>query len=745
MERAELIERLKGYEWTDIEFKEARRDVPRSAYETVSAFANTEGGWLVFGVRDRGGGFEIVGVLEMDKVQNDFLSVLRSDQKLSRVIAVKEHLIEEDGKMLLVFHVPEARRQDKPVYLGGDIRKSFIRRGAGDERCTPAEIERLLRDAADERYDAATVDLDPGRCFDDESMRWYRTRFYDRNPDHDESLPPLEFLHHWGLIVEAGGRLLPTRAAILLFGADPAFRQVLPRPVVDCQWRRGDWSEEVQEERWADRLVIEANLVKTWRALVERYLQRAEKPFSVDPETLQRVDRPPDYVAFREAAINLLVHQDYADHTRKPSIRFFDDRTLLWNPGDAFASAEELLDPGEKEVRNPRIVSAFRRIGLSEQAGTGIRAIFDRWRGLGRVPPVVENDRTRKAFQLTLLKEELLSEEQRLFQASLGVRLDEAEARTFAFACREGRLRPRDVRAITGLPGAGVQAVLERLVAQALISRLEGAGAPVFAVAGHLAGRIGRDSVVPPDLSTDQVRQPTPDLGTDQVDRPTPDLPTRQVGQPTPDLPTREVCPPAPDLHTDQVGHPQENLGTAQVHRPPADLSSEQVDLPTPDLPTRQVGQPTPDLPTREVCPPAPDLHTDQVGHPQENLVTAQVHRPPADLSSEQVDRPTPDLPTSQVAQPTPDLPTGQVDRLTELSATQRRIVELCDAPRSLVEIVDVLGFARRDYFKKRHLDPLIRAGVIAMTNPEKPRASNQRYVLTEAGTALKAHRVNGG
>ena len=208
--------------------------------------------------------------------------------------------------------------------------------------------------------------------------------------------------------------------------------------------------------------MIEANLVKAWRALVDRYQQRAEKPFSVDPETLRRADRPPDYVAFREAAINLLIHQDYADHTRKPSIRFFDDRTLLWNPGDTFASAEELLDPGEKEVRNPRIVAAFRRIGLSEQAGTGIRAIFDRWRRLGRVPPIVDNDKARKAFQLTLLKEELLSEEQLLFQASLGVRLGEAEARSFAFACREGRLRPRDVRAVTGLSGADVQAVLER-------------------------------------------------------------------------------------------------------------------------------------------------------------------------------------------------------------------------------------------------------------------------------------------
>ena len=702
MERAELIERLKGYEWTDVEFKEARRDVPKSAYETVSAFANTEGGWLVFGVRDGEGGFEIVGVMEVDKVQNDFLSVLRSGQKLNRVVAAKERLIEEDGKALLVFHIPEARRQDKPVYLGGDIRKSFIRRGAGDEQCTPGEIERFLRDAAEERYDAATVDLDPGRCFDDESVRWYRTRFYDRNPDHDESLSHPDFLHHWGLIVEAGGRLLPTRAAVLLFGADPAFRHVQPRPVVDCQWRRGDWSEELQEERWADRLVIETNLVKTWRALVERYLQRAEKPFSVDPETLQRVDRPPDYVAFREAAINLLIHQDYADHTRKPSIRFFDDRTLLWNPGDSFASTEELLDPGEKEVRNPRIVSAFRRIGLSEQAGTGIRAIFERWRRLGRVPPVVENDRTRKAFQLTLLKEELPSEDQLLFQASIGVRLDEAEARAFAFACREGRLRPRDVRAVTGLPGAGVQTVLERLVAQALISRLEGAGAPVFAVAGHLAGRLGQ-------------------IGRGSIGPPTPDLVTDQVGPPTPDLPTGQVGPPPPDLPTGQVGRPTPDLPTGQVGADTLDLPTGQVGPPTPDLPTGQVDPPPPDLSTDQVDPPPPDMVTDQVGADTLDLSTEQVHRPPSDLSS------------------------AQVGPLTGLSETQWKILEYCDVPRRLAEIMDTLGVASRGHFMKHHLDPLIHAGVIAMTNPEKPRASNQRYVVTDAGARLKAHRAGAG
>ena len=524
MEKAELIKRLNGYEWNDIEFKEARGAVPRNAYETVSAFSNTEGGWLVFGIRDGAGGYEVVGVLEVDKVQNDFLSVLRAGQKLNRVIAVDERLVADDGKVLLVFQIPEARRQDKPIYLGGDIRKSYIRRGAGDERCTEAEIERMLRDAADARHDGGTVDLDPEHCFDDASLRWYRKLFDDRNRGHDETLSHLEFLHHWGLVVETNGRLLPTRAAILLFGAPPALHQVLPRPVVDWQWSRGDWSEELADERWADRVVIETNLVEAWKSLLDCYFRRAEIPFSINVETLQREDRPPDYIAFREAAINLLIHQDYADHTRKAVIRLFDDRALLWNPGDAFASADELLEPGEKELRNPKIVGAFRRIGLSEQAGTGIRAIFGNWQQLGHVPPIIANDRSRKAFQLTLVKEELLSKEQILFQAELGVHLDDGEARAFAFACRHGRLRPRDVRAVTGLSGAETRAVLERLAVQGLVAPLGDADAQVFGIAEHLKGRLdqtdrGSDQVGagPPGLVTDQAGPEPRRLVTDQV------------------------------------------------------------------------------------------------------------------------------------------------------------------------------------------------------------------------------------
>ncbi len=112
---------------------------------------------------------------------------------------------------------------------------------------------------------------------------------------------------------------------------------------------------------------------------------------------------------------------------------------------------------------------------------------------------------------------------------------------------------------------------------------------------------------------------------------------------------------------------------------------------------------------------------TDQVGHPPENLVTAQVGNGRTDLS------------------------TAQVESLTELSATHRKIMALCDAPRRLTEIMAALGVTGRNHFRQRYLKPLIRAGVVAMTHPGRPNHPDQAYVLTDAGARLKARRADGG
>jgi len=506
MDQDELIARLNKFEWNDVEFKRAQRGVPDTAYETVSAFANTAGGYLVFGVEDNHGSFEIVGVIEVDRVQNDFLSCLRSGRKLNRLISVQESAMEHDGKTLLVFFVPEARRKDKPIYLDGDIRKSYIRRGGGDERCTGPEIERFLRDAADTTYDSETMlDLDAEDFYDSVSVGWYRRVLQEKQANRHADLSDVEFLHEWGFVVESDNALRPTRAAVLLFGRARLLRNLLPRGIVDYQRidvRFDDWSPE---RRWNDRIVVEDNIIQAWQVLVERYLRFAERPFSVDATTLRRHDDPPDYISFREAAINLLIHQDFGDHTRKPVIKIFSDRTMFWNPGDAFVTVDQLLDPTEKEVRNPAIVAAFRRIGLSDQAGTGVRSIFGNWRQLGFVPPCIDNDKGEKTFEITLLRETLLTEEQRLFQAQLGVRLSDQEAAVFAYACRAGSVGITDAKAVIGRGTREAEQVLDHLVIQTLLAVME--PHVRWGLAPHLQGRFvsgDKAAVATTDLVTDQ-------------------------------------------------------------------------------------------------------------------------------------------------------------------------------------------------------------------------------------------------
>ena len=67
------------------------------------------------------------------------------------------------------------------------------------------------------------------------------------------------------------------------------------------------------------------------------------------------------------------------------------------------------------------------------------------------------------------------------------------------------------------------------------------------------------------------------------------------------------------------------------------------------------------------------------------------------------------------------------------LTARQRAIVEACDVPRSLKELMERAGVSHRSHFRRKHLKPLLEAGLVRMTNPDSPRAPNQRYVVTGA------------
>lgn len=583
MTEQEILEILKKHEWKDVEFKEAQTAVPKNAYESVSAFANTEGGHLVFGVKKDGSDFEVVGVIDVDKVQNEFLSGLRQKDKINQIIDVQENLHTIDSKDLLVFYIPEVSRTQKPVYLNGTITRSYLRKGACDMRCSQDEIHRLLRDAASERYDSEAIPDFPADSFYDEgSVRWYRTIFNQKNPGRHETLSDVDFLLEWGFLKEVADKICPTRAAVLFFGKARHVRQIIPRAIVDYQRINTKFEEWIPEKRWDDRETFEENLIQTWLGLLEKYSRASEKPFSVDASTMRRGDNPPDYITFRESVINLLMHQDYGDHTRMPSMQFFYDRTIFKNPGDAFATKEELLEPGTKEVRNPTIVNAFRRIGLSDQAGTGIRSIFQCWGDLGNIPPVVNNDKSEKTFELILVKEKLLSEEQVLFQSSIGVHLSEINAKVFAYACITGKISLTDIKAVTNVTSKQSKEIAEHLVIQVLLRWVDPSN---LVVVDHLWEKF--------------------------------------VGSKKPESEPVISYDPSETIHG------------------------------------------------------------------------------------------------------------------SDISVNQRSVIDFCTVPKSMTEIQNKFGFSSRTHFKRKTLDPLIEAGLINLTNPENPKASNQKYVLSDHGFRL--------
>ena len=62
----------------------------------------------------------------------------------------------------------------------------------------------------------------------------------------------------------------------------------------------------------------------------------------------------------------------------------------------------------------------------------------------------------------------------------------------------------------------------------------------------------------------------------------------------------------------------------------------------------------------------------------------------------------------------------------------EKGLVEFCQIPRTRAEIVEYLALSSGQYALRRYLEPLVRAKVILMTNPDKPRSSNQKYYTLE-------------
>ena len=103
-----------------IEAKKAQGGLPRSIWETYSAFANTVGGIILLGVVENPDkSFSSVPLANPEGLVHDFWNGV-NNRAIASVNILSERnvqIVESGGNRIVVIDVPRADRQDKPVYI----------------------------------------------------------------------------------------------------------------------------------------------------------------------------------------------------------------------------------------------------------------------------------------------------------------------------------------------------------------------------------------------------------------------------------------------------------------------------------------------------------------------------------------------------------------------------------------------------------------------------------------------------
>jgi ATP-dependent DNA helicase RecG len=102
------------------EFKEAGSQLPRSLFETVCAFLNTDGGTIFLGVKDNG---TITGVdpTAMEQMKVDLANLSNNPQKIDPPWLLFPQEFELEGKTIIAVQVPLSSQLHK---TGGHIVRS---------------------------------------------------------------------------------------------------------------------------------------------------------------------------------------------------------------------------------------------------------------------------------------------------------------------------------------------------------------------------------------------------------------------------------------------------------------------------------------------------------------------------------------------------------------------------------------------------------------------------------------------
>ncbi len=356
-----IDELIKQPEGRRLEFKET---LPSKSdlCKTIVAFANDAGGELFIGIKNQPR--EVIGVPEEQ--------LLEIEEKISNIvhdncyplIVPEIFFVNYEGKHIVVVKV--FKGSNPPYYIKNKGREegTYIRAGSNNRLANKEIIEELERQRLNISFDSLPVyskklhDLDISLFI----KQWEETVGEVINKN---------ILKKLNLIVEERGKEFPTNALVLLSN-DGIREKLFPYAKIECARFKGTVPGDFIDQKTVDDpLSFQAEEAYNF---ILRHISKGSTY-----EGVYRKDRwEYPVIAIREVIRNAVIHRDYSLKGQDIKIAVFDDKIEITSQGKLMPTIDfNDMEAGQSDIRNKALAPVFKKLGIIEQWGNGLRLIAE--------------------------------------------------------------------------------------------------------------------------------------------------------------------------------------------------------------------------------------------------------------------------------------------------------------------------------------------------------------------------------
>lgn len=335
------------------------RNKSKSWLKSVSAFANGEGGVLVWGISDND---EVVGLVDA-KGDAEFISeVIKTRLDPVPVISLEFKVVDE--KQLVLLHV-NAGQETPYYYIGDKQRLAYVRIGNESVVADRIQLKSLVMKGTGRTFDS----LPSSFRFEDMAFTKLKSVHYKRL---QRSFEDSEFTS-WGIVDENGNL---TNAGALLADESP-MRQ---SRIFCTRWNGLSMTSGLGEA--IDDLELEGCVIGQLQDAVSFVRNNSHKKWWKENDHREELPDYPDR-AVTETIANAIIHRDYMQMGSEVHIDMYDDRLEVYSPGGMMdGRLIQQLNPMTvpSKRRNPLLADFFSRLGLMERRGSGMKKIIDAYK-----------------------------------------------------------------------------------------------------------------------------------------------------------------------------------------------------------------------------------------------------------------------------------------------------------------------------------------------------------------------------